>query len=100
MEQVPRYRRLSITTSTSQGRSVPFFFGFCVFLPFICPPLVHRGFARGVASERDHARFETGFVTVGRVHIAQFVVRRYRAAACADGNERAVVALLPRGQPL
>jgi hypothetical protein len=30
-----RYRRLSTTTSTSQGRSVPFFFGFCVFLPFM-----------------------------------------------------------------
>ena len=29
------YRRLSTTTSTSQGRSVPFFFGFCVFLPFM-----------------------------------------------------------------
>lgn len=30
-----RYRRVSTTTSTSQGRSVPFFFGFCVFLPFM-----------------------------------------------------------------
>ena len=30
-----RYRRLSTTTSTSQGRSVPFFLGFCVFLPFM-----------------------------------------------------------------
>jgi len=29
------YRKLSTTTSTSQGRSVPFFFGLVVFLFFI-----------------------------------------------------------------
>jgi hypothetical protein len=30
------YRMLSMTTSTSQGRSVPFFFGLFGFLFFIC----------------------------------------------------------------
>jgi hypothetical protein len=34
------YRALSMTTSTSQGRSVPFFFGLVVFLFFICSLLV------------------------------------------------------------
>ena len=34
------YRTLSMTTSTSQGRSVPFFFGLFVFLFFICLLLV------------------------------------------------------------
>jgi hypothetical protein len=34
------YRMLSTTTSTSQGRSVPFFFGLVVFLFFICSLLV------------------------------------------------------------
>jgi hypothetical protein len=33
---VPRYRRSSMTTSTSHGRTVPFFFGSCVFLLRIC----------------------------------------------------------------
>jgi len=28
----PRYRRSSMTTSTSHGRTVPLFFGSCVFL--------------------------------------------------------------------
>jgi hypothetical protein len=34
------YRMLSTTTSTSQGRRVPFFFGLFVFLFFICSLLV------------------------------------------------------------
>jgi hypothetical protein len=36
------YRRLSTTTSTSHGRSVPFFFGSCVFLPFMTASLCGR----------------------------------------------------------
>ena len=32
---ISRYLRLSTTTSTSQGRRVPLFFGFCVFLCFV-----------------------------------------------------------------
>src|SRR5262249_39084728 len=35
-----------------------------------------------------------------RVHVAELVVRGDRAAAGADRNERAVVALLPRGETL
>ena len=37
------------------------------------PPLSNREFARGIASERDHARFETSLVAVGRVQVAQLL---------------------------
>ena len=57
--------------------------------------LAHR-----VARERDEARFETRLVAVRRVHVAELVVRGDGAAAGADRDERAVVALLPRRQPL
>jgi len=57
--------------------------------------LAHR-----VAGESHEARFETRLVAIRRVHVAELVVGRHRAAAGADGDERAVVALLPRRQPL
>src|SRR5207247_3207844 len=36
------YRRSSTTTSTSHGRSVPFFLLSDVFLPFMSPPLAYQ----------------------------------------------------------
>src|SRR6185436_17744324 len=54
----------------------------------------------GFARERDDTRFEAGLVAVRRVHVAELVVRGHGAAARTDQNERAVVALLPRRQPL
>src|SRR5262249_13627224 len=50
--------------------------------------------------ERGDASFETGLVTVRRVHVAELVVRRDRATAGARRYERAVVQLLPRREAL
>src|SRR5216683_8221531 len=116
---------LSTTTSTSQGRRVPLFFGLFVFLFFISVSLLYpafdsrlrpmtydlrpnvpallRGrevFARRFVRERDEPRLETRFVTIGRVHVAQLVGRRHGAAAGAHGDERAVVAHFPRRELL
>src|SRR4029078_3715262 len=55
---------------------------------------------RRVPRHRGDAREETRLVAVGRVHVAQLVVGRDRAAAGAHRDERAVVALLPRRQAL
>src|SRR5258705_5094915 len=115
---------LSTTTSTSQGRSVPFFFGLFVFLFFMsvsCLTCVYdpassfqlpaSGFrlpvlrgghfaGRGFVREGDQAGFEARLVAIGRVQVAELVVRRDRAPAGADGDERAVVAHLPRRELL
>src|SRR6476659_5068515 len=53
-------------------------------------------FPRGVVGERDQPGLEAWLVAVGRVHVAELVVRRNGAPARAHGDERAVVARLPR----
>ena len=99
-----------MTTSTSQGRSGPFFLPLsCVLLP-PDPPSLAKPFPlpgqRGLRSrcclprQRHHASLEARLVAVGLVHVAELGVRGDRAAAGADRDERAVVALLPRRERL
>src|SRR5690242_3783023 len=59
-----------------------------------------RELARSFVRECHRACLKAALVTIGGVHVPQLVVRRDRAAAGADRNERAVVALLPCRQPL
>ena len=53
---------------------------------------------RRLARERENARLEARLVTVRHVHAAKLGVRRHRASAGADRDERAVAAAFPRRQ--
>src|SRR6516162_5246178 len=70
------------------------------------PPLITRifilpsGKAGDLLCQRDERRFKTGLVTRRRIHVTKLRVRRHDTAAGADGNERAVAALIPWSQLL